>query len=98
MAGSLLDNEDFSSIGSGGGSKGGGSRDNGNMIKIGVIVVCLGGAGLLFAYQAGLIFGSKGPVDNRTQQQIDEEEQQFQKQERVREKLKTLPEYQQGDA
>lgn len=99
MAGSLLDNDDFSSIGSsGGGGKGGSSVDKGNMIKIGVILVCLTGAALLFAYQRGMIFQGKGPVESRSQEEIDQEEKEFQQQERIREKLKTLPEYQQGDA
>ena len=99
MAGSLLDNEDFSSIGSGGSKKGGGgSVDMGNRIKIGVIAVCLGGAGLLFAYQAGLIFKPKPPTDTRTQEQIEEEDKQFEQQERFREKLKEQPNYQEGDA
>lgn len=98
MAGSLLDNEDFSSIGSGGSNKGGSPKDIGSMIKIGIIVVCLGGAGLLFAYQAGLIFQPKPPTDTRTQEQIDEEDKQFEQQERFREKLKEQPNYQEGDA
>ncbi len=98
MAGSLLDNDDFSSIGASTGGKSGSSVDTGNMIKIGVIVVCLGGAGLLFAYQAGLIFQPKPPVDTRTQQEIDADEEEFQEDQRFREQLKTLPGYQQGDA
>lgn len=98
MAGSLLDNEDFSSIGSSGGGKSGGSGDKSNLIKIGVIVLCLGVAGFLIAKNQGLIMKSSAPTDTRTQQEKDDDEKQFQQQERVREKMKTMPEYQQGDA
>ena len=96
MAGSLLDNEDFSSIGSSGGSKKGGSSDSGTKIKVGVIAVCLLGAGGLFAMQMGMF--DKKPKDTRSQEQIQEDTEQFEEQKRIREKLKTLPEYQQGDA
>lgn len=96
MAGSLLDNDDFSSIGTSGGGKSGSTVDKGNLVKIGVIIVCLGGAGLLFAYQSGVF--DKKPVDSRTDEQITQEEEEFQMQERIRERLKERPEYQQGDA
>ena len=97
MAGSLLDNDDFSSIGSSrGSSKGGGSVDGAQLIKVLIIVACLGGAGGLFAWQYG-VFDSP-PKDTRSQEQIDQDEEQFQEQERIREKMKAMPQYQQGDA
>lgn len=98
MAGSLLDNDDFSSIGSSKAQKSGSSADIGSIIKIAVIVLCLGGAGLLFAYQAGLIFQPKPKADTRTDQEIQQDEEMDLKDEQFRERLRTLPGYQEGDA
>lgn len=97
MAGSLLDGDDFSSIGSSKApKKGGGSTDKAMMIKIGVIVVCLGGAALLIARQYGM-FDSK-PQDTRTVEEIQQEDQEFERQEKIREEMQKLPQYSVGDA
>ena len=97
MAGSLLDGDDFSSIGSSKAPrKGGGTTDNAMKAKIAVIVVCLGGAGALFAWQRGM-FDSK-PKDTRTDEQIQSDEEEFQRQQKMREEMQKLPQYQMGDA
>ena len=98
MAGSLLDGDDFSSIGSSRSPKkgGGGSTDKAMMIKVGVIVVCLLGAGLLIAKQYGLF--DSGPKDTRTQEEIQSDEEEFQKQQKIRKEMQKLPQYQMGDA
>ena len=97
MAGSLLDGDDFSSIGaSRSPKKGGGSTDKAMMIKIGVIIVCLGGAGYLIARQSGM-FDSK-PQDTRTQEEILQEDQEYERQEKIREEMQKLPQYSVGDA
>ncbi len=97
MAGSLLDGDDFSSIGSSRApKKGGGSSDNAMKAKIAVIVLCLLGAGLLIAKQYGLF--DSGPKDTRTQEEIQSEEEEFQRQQKIREEMQKLPQYQIGDA
>ena len=97
MAGSLLDGDDFSSIGaSKAPKKGRGPTDNAMKAKIAVIVVCLGGAGALFAWQNGM-FDNK-PKDTRTQDEIQSDEDEFQRQQKLREEMQKLPQYELGDA
>ena len=97
MAGSLLDGDDFSSIGvSKAAKKSRGPTDNAMKAKIAVIVVCLGGAVGLYAWQSGM-FDSK-PKDTRTQEEIQIDEEEFQRQQKEIEEMRKLPEYQMGDA
>ncbi|MCH8270529.1 MAG: hypothetical protein IH985_04875 [Planctomycetes bacterium] len=97
MAGSLLDGDDFSSIGvSKAAKKGRGPTDNAMKAKIAVIVVCLGGAGYLIARQNGM-FDSK-PKDTRTHEEIQSDEEEFQRQQKMHEEMQKLPQYQMGDA
>ena len=94
MARSLLDGDDFSSIGSSRTpQKAGGSIDKARMTKIAVIVVCLSGAGLLVAWQSGL-FDSK-PKDTRTKEEIQRDEERW---EQMLEEMQNLPETEVGDA
>ena len=97
MAGSLLDGDDFSSIGASKASKKSrGPTDNAMKAKIAVIVVCLGGAGYLVARQLGVFDGK--PKDTRTQEQIQQEDEEFEHQQKIREEMQKLPQYQIGDA
>ena len=97
MAGSLLDGDDFSSIGvSKAAKKGRGPTDNAMKVKIAVIVFCLLGAGLLIARQFGMFDGK--PKDTRTQEEIQSDEEEFQRQQKMDEEMQKLPQYQMGDA
>ena len=61
-----------------------------------MIVVCRGGVVGLYAWQSGM-FDSK-PKDTRTQEEIQIDEEEFQRQQKEIEEMQKLPEYQMGDA